>query len=351
MLRRLSILAILSTVTFLSVARADQLTLGAATGYNVFVFNNFTEYNTDAQGTMAVGGNFAPSNGGSFTIAGALSNGAGTYDLVVGGSFTMTGNSMGGGDVYVGGNMNWTDPSLPHNAYVAGNFTNGTNGGSAGGTIYYRGNYTSGDTLTHEKDTNISAPIDFLSAKTSLNSLSATLAADTANGTVNHSYSTYTLTGTSSTLNVFNLTDSSYSGATINITAPSGSTVIVNVSGSADSFNGGSINLNGVSQNDVIFNFSAATSLSLSGIAFNGSILAPNADFTGSWGQINGELIALSAAGTTQLNNDVFNGYLASTGGSGTTNQNSTPEPSTWVLVATGLAFAALLRRKLIPLS
>jgi choice-of-anchor A domain-containing protein len=348
MMRRISILTILSTATFFSVARADQLTLGAASGYNVFVFNNFSEYNTDAQGTMAVGGNFAPSNGGSFTIAGGLNNGAGAYDLVVGGNFTMTGNSMGGGDIYVGGNMTWNNPSLPHDAYVAGDFTNGTNGGSTNGTIYYGGKFSSGDALTHAKDTNISAPIDFLSAKTSLASLSTTLAADTPTGSVNHSYSTYTLTGTSSTLNVFNLTDSSYSGATINITAPAGSTVVVNVAGTADSFNGGSINLNGVRQNDVIFNFSAATSLSLSGIAFNGSILAPNADFTGSWGQINGELIALSAAGTTQLNNEVFNGYLASTGGSGTgtTGQTATPEPSTWVMIGSGLLAVAFFNRK-----
>src|SRR5271168_484999 len=123
MLRRVLLSAIVLIVCFLSDAQADNLTLGAASGYNVFVFNNFTEYNTDAQGSMAVGGNFAPSNG-SFTIAGGLSNGSGVYDLVVGGNFLMTGNSMGGGDVYVGGNMTWNDPTLPHNAYVVGNFSN-----------------------------------------------------------------------------------------------------------------------------------------------------------------------------------------------------------------------------------
>jgi choice-of-anchor A domain-containing protein len=193
------------------------------------------------------------------------------------------------------------------------------------------------------------APIDFLSAKTSLDSLSTTLAADTANGTVDHSYSTYTLTGGDSTLNVFNLSDSAYSGATINITAPAGSTVVVNVSGSAASFNGGSINLNGVSQNDVIFNFSAATTLSLASIAFEGTILAPDAAFTGSWGQINGQLIALSAAGTTQLNNDIFSGYLSSTtsgGGVNTGQQTATPEPSTWIMIASGLVAVAFFRRK-----
>ncbi len=85
-------------------------------------------------------------------------------------------------------------------------------------------------------------------------------------------------------------------------------------------------------------------------IAFDGSILAPYANFTGSYGQIDGELIALSAAGTTQLNNDVFSGYPGTTSGGGTSvtnNESPTPEPSTWVLFASGLAITALVRRRL----
>ena len=97
--------------------------------------------------------------------------------------------------------------------------------------------------------------------------------------------STYTLTGTNSAINVFNLSGSSYSSSTINITAPSGSTVIINVAGTSDSFSGGSINLNGISANDVIWNFNSATAISISSIAFNGTLLAPDATFTGSWGR------------------------------------------------------------------
>ena len=66
-------------------AQADPLSFGAASGYNVFVFNNFSEYSTDAQGKMAVGGDFAPAGNGGFTIAASHgSDGAGIYDLVVG---------------------------------------------------------------------------------------------------------------------------------------------------------------------------------------------------------------------------------------------------------------------------
>ena len=333
-------------VIFTGISRADQMTLGAAAGYNVFVFGNFTEYNTDAQGKMAIGGNFAPANGGSFTIAGTSGDPAGVFDLVVGGNFTQTGNSMGGGDVYVGGSMTWNDPSLPHNAYVVGNFMNGTSGGSTGGTIYYGGAYSSGDMLSHTHVTagSIAPPINFASAVTELDNLSISLGADAANGTVSHSYSTYTLSGADPTLNIFDMTDSNYSGATINISAPAGSTVVINVPGASASFTYGSINLSGgVSINDVIFNFDAATTLALNGIGFNGSILAPFADFTGTWGDIDGELIAKSAAGTTQINDMVFSGNLGSTSSQGTSGLSPTPEPSTWMALASGLAALAML--------
>ncbi|MDE3195105.1 MAG: choice-of-anchor A family protein, partial [Acidobacteriota bacterium] len=54
-------------------ASASTLSLGAAQGYNAFVFGDFTEYSTDSQGAIAVGGNFAPAGNGSFTVASSRS--------------------------------------------------------------------------------------------------------------------------------------------------------------------------------------------------------------------------------------------------------------------------------------
>lgn len=321
-------------------AHADQLSFGAATGYNVFVFNNFSEYNTDIQGRVAVGGNFTPANGGGMTIASTSTDGAGVYDLVVGGNFTNNGNTMGGGSAWVGGNMTWTSPTLPNNAYVVGTFTD-TGGGSVqnGGTIYYAGGYNGPSYLSHQNESasSMPAPINFLAAQTSLESLSNSLAGEAPNGTVNQSGTTYTLSGASSTLNVFNLSASTYTGATINISAPAGSTVVVNVSGTSDSFNGGSINYTGVSSNDVIFNFNSATSLSLANMAFVATILAPTADFTGSGGHVSGQLIANSASGTTEFESNLFTGNLGGT--------PAVPEPSTWLLLLTGVGTMAMLRR------
>src|SRR5580698_5523395 len=102
MTRRFGVMlgAMVLVVATANSALANQLTFGAAAGYNVFVFNNFTESGTSVQGSMAVGGNFAPSNGG-ITIASGSSAGPGVYDLVVGGNFTATGYSMGGGSAWV----------------------------------------------------------------------------------------------------------------------------------------------------------------------------------------------------------------------------------------------------------
>jgi choice-of-anchor A domain-containing protein len=321
------------------LASASTLSLGAASGYNAFVLGNFTESNTDSQGAIAVGGNFAPAGNGTFTIASSHGgDGAGIYDLVVAGNFTDNNGTLGGGSAFVGGNMTWTDPTLPHNAYVNGNFSNPSGGGSVGGTVYYGGTYASGDTLSNSKLASPQAdPVNFLGAQTNLNSVSATLASETANGMVTSAYNTYTLTGTSNSLNVFDLTGASYSNSTINITAPGGSTVIINVAGTSDSFSGGSINLNGVTANDVIWNFSSATTISVGSIAFNGTLLAPGASFTGTYGQLNGQLIVDNAAGTTELHDVLFDGALPS---------SSAPEPGTWVLLVAGFGLIAIARRR-----
>jgi choice-of-anchor A domain-containing protein len=330
-------LAVILVFLYGASSQASELSLGAASNFNVFTFSDFFGSGTDAQGRVAVGGNFAPASNGSFTVASGLHDGAGTYDLVVGGNYTNVNTAMNSGDAYVGGNMTWTDPTLGHNAYVAGSFTNNSGGGSVGGTIYYGGSFSSGDSLTHSKVSpgSITSPINFASAQSSLTALSAALAGETANGTVSHASSTYTLTGTDANLNIFDLTNSSYSAATINISAPAGSTVIINVPGSAASFTYGSINLSGISANNVIWNFNNATSLALNGIGFNGTILAPGAAFSGTWGDIDGQLIANTVTGTTEFHDYLFSGNLGTVNNS-QNDPSAAPEPGTWVLLAIG---------------
>jgi choice-of-anchor A domain-containing protein len=329
-----------------SSASASSLTFGQAANYNAFILGDFTETNTDSVGAIAVGRNFAPANNGTFTIAsGHAVDGAGVFDLVVAGNFNDQYGSLGGGSAFVGGNMTWTDPTLPRNLYVGSNFDNPANGGSIGGTVYYYGSYSSGTALSHSKlASQYADPIDFAAAKTNLDSLSAALAAQAPNGSVSSSYNTYTLTGTDPTLNVFDLTGANYSSATINITSPAGSTVVINVASanSSSSFSGGSINLNGISASNVIWNFSGAQSVSIAALAFNGTLLAPDAAFTGAWGQLNGQLIAASAAGTTELHDALFSGALPIISNSSSIPQ--APEPGTWVMLLSGAGLIVLAR-------
>jgi len=342
------LIAALALTSTCATAHASSLTFGQAANYNAFILGNFTETNTDSVGAIAVGGNFIPANNGSFSIAtGRSADGAGIFDLVVAGNFTNQYGSLGGGSAFIGGNMTWNDPTFPRDVYVDGNFSNPASGGSVGGTVYYSGSYSSGVALNHSKlSTPYADPIDFAAAKTNLDSLSAALAAQTPNGSVSKSYGTYTLTGSDPTLNVFNLTDTNYSGSTINITAPGGSTVVINVASSngSTSFSSGSIHLNGISASQVIWNFSSATTVSIASIEFNGTLLAPDAAFSGTWGQLNGQLIAASAAGTTELHDALFSGTLPINTDS--SSLPPVPEPATWALLLTGAGLMALGQRR-----
>ena len=112
------------------------------------------------------------------------------------------------------------------------------------------------------------------------------------------------------------------------INAPSGATVLINVSGTSSSFSNGSISYaGGATAANTSFNFDAATTLTTSSIGFNGSILAPLATFTGMSGNINGALIAKEVSGETAEfeSGNIFRGSFGST----TTGASSaTPEPS-----------------------
>ncbi len=83
----------------------------------------------------------------------------------------------------------------------------------------------------------------------------------------------------------------------------------------------------GATANDTLFNFGSAATLTTTGMTIYGSVLGPQATFTGSNGSIDGELIAGSVTGeTAELESgDIFSGNLGTL---------ATPEPSAWILMA-----------------
>ncbi|HEU5021370.1 MAG TPA: choice-of-anchor A family protein [Bryobacteraceae bacterium] len=308
--------------------------LGAAEGYNVFVFGSYSTWGwSSIDGSTAVGGSF--SSMGSM----GLDQTPGAADpaisgLVVGGSLALAGGQVNG-DAWIGGA---TSSTLYGTLTVTGDFHYGS---APSGHVNVYGT----ETALHGSP----LPIDFVTAATSLTQLSNDLTNVAANGAVTGNSSNYTLTATGCTLCVFNLTGGSMHSITID--APEGATVLVNVSGSSSSFSNGSISYTGgATAANTIFNFGATTALSTSGIGFNGSILAPLATFTGANGQINGELIAKAVSGQSAAfkSGNIFSGDLNS--GIGATTGASpapTPEPATWLSLLTAVAaFVGFQKRR-----
>jgi choice-of-anchor A domain-containing protein len=273
--------------------------------------------------------------GGAFTASGSLSINEmpgsatpGTVGLVVGGNLSLAGGQLdntNSGNAWVGGNVSSSSYfNFEHDLNYVGTLTN-TNIVVGGAT---------------NKIGSGAMPVNFSSAATSLVQLSSTLAAEATNGTVAVNGSTYTLTATGCTICVFDLTSGTFTNSAINISAPSGATVVINVSGTSDSYTNGSINYTGgATANDTLFNFGSAATLTTTGMTIYGSVLAPVATFTGTNGSIDGELIANSVTGeTAELESgDIFSGNLGSV---------ATPEPSTWLLMAIALIPCGLRRAR-----
>ena len=306
------------------------ITLGQASGYNVFVLGAYgTSGNTDIQGSVAVGGSFTSAANLSINEVPGSSSPS-TVGLVVGGNLSLAGGQLDNtdaGDAWVGGSISSSSSfNFKHNVNYAGTFNSS--------------NITVGGSTT--KISASAIPINFTSAATALTQLSNTLQNMAANGSVVLSGSTYTLTATGCSVCVFDISASgnngNFTGDSIAISAPSGATVVVNVGGTSDSLGNASITYSGgVTANDTIFNFNTATALSTTGMTVNGSILAPLATFTGTNGSVDGELIAAAVTGeSAELESSyIFNGNLGT---------YATPEPATWTMMAVALAGLIVFR-------
>lgn len=155
------------------------------------------------------------------------------------------------------------------------------------------------------------------------------------------------LSGTSSTLNVFDLTASQLAHDQLDVVVPAGSTVLINVSGTSDAL-GAQINYNGSQLSNssdaaanVLFNFDDATSLALDA-EINGAVLAPFAIISGNQ-EMDGTIIGAQIDDNGEANNAEFTGILPGPPVA------LTPEPSSLLLFGTGLTGIAcvLWRRRL----
>jgi choice-of-anchor A domain-containing protein len=238
--------------------------LGVAGDFNVFVFDRITQTHSDTQGRVAAGGDASFLHYG---LGSGLANSAGERDdLVVGGHLTFHHGQVHHGNVVHGGTGVLANFGLPNGTARQGR------------------------------------PVNFDAARTELSGLSAAWGALAPNGTTADHWGTLNLTGHDASLNVFTIPAEQLGRAVgFNVSAPAGSTVLVNVSGTAGRMQNFGMNVLGTDRQHVLFNFTAATTLTLGAISVQGSVLAPFADVSFDNGNLEGTLIARSMTGTGEF--------------------------------------------------
>ncbi|KFE67004.1 immunoglobulin-like domain-containing protein [Hyalangium minutum] len=215
------------------------------------------------------------------------------------------------GKVAAGGNISMTDFSvgmgLPSsnlsNTLVAGGNLS-LSRGSIGGDAWYGGTLTADQSVSQSRGVRRQGtPIDFAAKFSELRGLTGQLANMTATGTTRReSWGGISMTGNRSTVNVFDISASAFTGAVYwQINAPAGSLVVVNIRGSAARFTNFGIQFSGgIDQHGVLFNFVDTTSITASGFGFWGTVLAPYADVNFNNGSWDGGIYAKSFTGNAE---------------------------------------------------
>jgi len=139
---------------------------------------------------------------------------------------------------------------------------------------------------------------------------------------------TYTLTlqGNDPLLNVFNVSAEQWGGTDVvrTISAPAGSTVLVNISGTSINVSGGDLAVSGVDREHVLLNFYQATTITSTLSDIRASLLAPFASVTFNGGNVEGNAIIggnLIQGGGAEFHNFRFQGNIPP--------QSSPPGPPT----------------------
>ncbi len=276
---------------------------------NVIVFKDAVPSGADSEGAMYVGGNMGvwdgetcvqPVNGyGIDSKADNDVNCTDVYGLVVGGNVCLEGGGLGNGMVAYGGSADIS------------NFT-----GPCGYWKY---------------PDSIDAPVDFIALEQALKGYSVAFTQYPVNGTAILSGGSLTLTGTDPVLNIFSITAAQLSSTSqVTISAPEESSVIINVTGDPIVWQGvgfqlpdGTASCRGTGEVDgsdtevgwcqrILWNMPDCTSLTLSGIGVQGSILAPYATLTSDsgGGNVDGQIIVEYLYGGIEFHPYYFTGCL-----------------------------------------
>jgi choice-of-anchor A domain-containing protein len=262
--------AILATVALVAAHCANATpVLYAATPYNVFVLSNFTQKGSDTQGGIAAGGTITIGSGESLaTNIASLSPFTGDYTVVAGSALVFLPGASGSSDK---GNLYSGSPVTVPQSFTINN----------------------GSVMTGPA---VPEPIDFSATFTQLNNLSRTLASQAPTGSCVKNGGQVTCTATGTGTNYIDLDPSLFaSGFGETITAPAGSTLVLNIlGGTIPALTNSSFTFNGISASNVILNIPSASQFNLVfQSSFPFSVLAPEANVSfNSNGAFQGTLIA-----------------------------------------------------------
>jgi choice-of-anchor A domain-containing protein len=246
---------------------------------NLYVKKDAVPAGGDTQGMLYVGGNLIAD---TYVVGEKLTLDCTQYSLVVGGNLSISAGSVQGGK-----------------AVFAGSTASVANVGfDCGG-------------LQRQK------LVDFVTLEAEVNDTSAMLSTLPTNGTVNDYDSVadvQVLSGADRRRNVFRI-DASQLVHNVEVDFPLGSTAVINVSGTSVNWTDLEVCLNGNCTDDfesgfVIWNFYEATSLFLSGIAVQGTVLAPLATLDGGPGSISGSVIVQYLKGVLEYYPHPFIGCI-----------------------------------------
>lgn len=261
-------------------------------GVNVIVFEDASPSGADSEGGMYVGGNFSTT--GSYSIGAGSEAGLTCDDF----SFVVDGNISGTAIVKVG--------QAAYGGELIGSID----------SICGAYDYPNPNGLAV-------APVDFAKLESDFIFYSNAYKNYTPNGTVTLQWSTLIFSGAGSSLYVFNITAAQLMSATsIVFNVETTASVIVNVSGSVINWSNTGFTLpdggakckgtNGVETGceRILWNFYEATSIVLSGIGVQGTILAPYATQSGAGGNVDGQVIVKYLTGDIEYHPYYFNGCL-----------------------------------------
>lgn len=270
----------------LAASAQAAVNFGGASGYGTFVLQDATFNGGGTTESIAVGRNLTTNNVGLATNLSSSDLG-----VVVGNNLTTTGSIKS--SAIVGGNYNGGNVQGHLTVNGAANQSTGwVNGGLTWGTSY------SGSQWMSNQQGTAALPISFSSVAAELDRYSSDMARLVATGskTFGNDHS-LTLSGSSTTLNVFSLSASDFTDiSSLKISAPTSSNIVINVSGSSVAVNL-SMNTAGISSSNIVLNFVDATSVTFGGTngyggsSIYGTVLATDAQTTFNGGNMYGNLI------------------------------------------------------------